>query len=263
MKFYSTILIFFIYLYSSGQSLQDSITIRTNEILQKNNGNTFTVIEKKELVTNAYFFQNQAFELDEIKYDYENALMYTDKALGIWISLKDSVNEANLRKYKGFLLGHLNRYDEGKKEIYRAITLFNTKGKAYGVAVSQFDLSRVYEFESILDSAIYFANIALNYWKIQADTDRIMIVNNQLINLFLQSKDIEQAKKVQAKTVKLLNKENIHWQPLIDYYFLSAKLFENLKPTETSFKYKKLYADKINELKQRNIITKSKYALQN
>ena len=262
MKFYITILIILIFLHTNGQEANDSVSVKTNGLLEKIKQQGISDIEKKALTANARHFQDKAFEFDEMKNDYGKALEQTEKAMVIYTALKDSVNEANLLKYKGFLLGHLGQYNEGKKEIYKAAVLFGIKGRAYGVAVSQFDLSKVYEFESMIDSAIYFANQALYYWKPEADTFRILTINNQLMNLWIKSNNLNQAKKIHAVTEPLLKNTDIHWMPLIDYYFLSARLFESLKIKEASGKYEKLYTDKIYELKQKNIATKSRYATQ-
>ncbi|MEO5591915.1 MAG: hypothetical protein ABIR15_09075 [Chitinophagaceae bacterium] len=262
MKFYITILIILISLHSNGQGAIDSVSIRTNDLLEKAKQHVITDIEKRELAADARYFQNKGFEFDEMQNDYRKAFEQTEKAIIIYVALKDSVNEANLLKYKGFLLGHLGHYNEGKKEIYKAAVLFGVKGRAYGIAVSQFDLSRVYEFESILDSAIYFAIQALYYWKPEADTFRILTISNQLINLWIKSDNLNQAKKVHVAIEPLLEKNDIHWMPLLDYYFLSARLFESLKIKEACGKYEKLYTDKIYKLKQKNITAKSRYDTQ-
>ncbi len=53
-------------------------------------------------------------------------------------------------------------------------------------------ISRIYEFENKPDSAIFFLYKALVYWKENNNSSRIMILNNNLINLLMHKnrKDI-------------------------------------------------------------------------
>ncbi len=56
-------------------------------------------------------------------------------------------------------------YSEAKIEAWPAIHLYALKNVQTGVAVAKFDLSRVYDHENKLDSAIYFCNASLNFWE--------------------------------------------------------------------------------------------------
>ena len=65
----------------------------------------------------------------------------------------DTSNQANLLKYLGYLNDRLGHFHLGKIQVAKAIELFTSKNIEYGVAVSWFDLSKVYEFENKIDSA--------------------------------------------------------------------------------------------------------------
>lgn len=127
-----------------GQSGPDTTGKRSEELLKKNIDNTINDKERNELRTHIYSIQNTGFNLIEGTHDNKNALVYIDKALSLWITVKDTLNEANNRKYRGFLLGKLNRFGEGKADIKKAIYLYKLKKKDYGVAVSHFDFSKLY-----------------------------------------------------------------------------------------------------------------------
>ena len=135
--------------------------------------------------------------------------------------MKDTLNVANNKKFKGYLLGRFGKFSEAKAEIQVAIDLFRLKNKDWGVAVSQFDLSRVYEFENKTDSAIYYSNISLSYWKSKGDNGRILGINNMLMNLLLKSKQLEKAVVIQKESEMLATNPELHWQGIIDFYLVS------------------------------------------
>jgi hypothetical protein len=244
-----------------GQPIADSIMIRSKELVEKSKTTVLTTSEKRELIKNAFYFQNKGFVLEENAHDYQGSLEQIDRALFIWLALRDTLSEANLRKYRGFLLAHLNHFPEGKSEINHAIALYTEKEKEFGIAVSQFNFSRLYEFENNLDSAFYFAFAALKYWETQTDTFRILTINNQLINLYLKSGNLLKAGEIQDSSEKLLKAKDLHWLPVIDFYFLSYRFFDRNKKSDQAKKYKKLYSDKIESLRTNEIEAKSSYDL--
>lgn len=109
--------------------------------------------------------------LDESSHDYKGAMLLTDSAIYLFNSLEDTLSEANNRKFKGYLLGRFGKFEEGKHEIQKAIRLFELKKASWGVAVSQFDLSRLFEFENKIDSAILYCSITISYWKTKSNND--------------------------------------------------------------------------------------------
>lgn len=58
----------------------------------------------------------------------------------------------------------LANFSDAKKEVEIAINLYGRKKPGFGIAVSRFDLARIYEHEHKLDSAIYYCDTALIFW---------------------------------------------------------------------------------------------------
>ena len=247
--------------FSWAQTNLDSTDMRINLLVEKSNNKTINKGESKELSNYIFAIQNKGFLLEEEKHDYQNALVQIDKALSIWVSLKDTLNEANLRKFKGLLLGHLKRYEEAESEAKKAISLYDLKDFEQGVAVSQHDLSLILDLEGKIDSALHYENISNSFWNKNGDTSRIIVSNNQLIHLLRQSKDFSKAEKIQNQSAVLIKNSNTHWHPLINFYYVSFKLYDEFKNNETASLYKKLYNDKIDLLKKEGIMTKSVYEM--
>jgi tetratricopeptide (TPR) repeat protein len=236
---------------------------KINYYLNEYKANTLSDKDKKELIVLILGVQNKGFRLEEVSRDYRGALAQINRALSIWTAINDTAGEANLLKYKGYLLGHLSRFPEAKAEIHNAITLYTLLNMDFGVAVSQFDLSQVYELEmKKLDSAKFYAQSALAYWKTQKDTLRIFLINNELICIFNKLEEYDKSEKIQKESQALSDKKEMNWRPLIDYYFLSYQLFEKMKNYEMAGQYKKLYLDKIAELRKQNMLVKSSYDTQ-
>lgn len=244
---------------SFGQKKELIDDERIDLLVNKVQNNTISDQEKKELRNLTFKIQNQGFRLDERSNDYKGSLEYIDRALSIWIASRDTINEANNRKYRGYLLGRLSKFSKAKREINLAIELFQLVNIDYGVAVSYFDISKVYEYENKLDSALFFNDKALSFWKTKSDTFRILTINNQMISLHSKSEDYIRAKRIYDESVKLLKCEDLHWHPLVDFYCVSFQLFDKLNETNQALRYKKLYTNRINLLKKENIVFESTY----
>jgi len=243
----------------AGQQYNDSTTARINLLVEKTKHNTITSGESSELRRYIFNIQNKGFVLEEKQQDYSNALAEIDKALSIWKSIGDTLSIANLQKYKGYLYGKLKQFEKGKSELRSSIELFKIKSFDAGVAVSQHDFSLLYAFENNIDSALYYEIASNNFWITRKDTLRIVVGYIQLIYLYQKKKNIKQAVELQQLSNAMLNNTNTQWLPLINFYYVSYKLYEETKNNKLTEKYKKLYSTKIAELKEKNIIAKSNY----
>jgi len=224
-------------------------TVSLNNLL-KSQKETISEEKKKEIIPCVYEIQNEGFYFDEKKCKYDSAKYKIESALKIWQHINDTLNQANLLKYLGYLNGRLGYFDSGKKQISGAINLYTIKKVEYGVAVSLFDLSKIYEFENKIDSAIFFSNKALNYWKQKNNSGRIVGINNNLINLFLKKKELQNSKSLIAKNNNYVVKDEIYWLQELDFYFISSQYFLKIKDKKNKKKYLTLYSDKISELEK-------------
>jgi tetratricopeptide (TPR) repeat protein len=232
---------------------------RITALSNKAKAGNLTKKETKEFKDIGYQVQNNGFALDEKSHDYSNALVFINKALSIWELSGDTLNEANNRKYKGYLLGRLGQFPEGKKEIQQAIFLFQQKRKPAGVAVSYYDLSRVFEFQAAYDSSLYYANLALTYWKNNVDSSRIFIVRNQLINIYYHTKKYKEAGQVVQQNEMMLTQTKLHWQQLIDFYDVTIQFYKKWKKKEQLSRYTKLLQDKTDALSTEGITPRSSF----
>jgi tetratricopeptide (TPR) repeat protein len=224
-----------------------------DSLISKIKNNTITGADKKDLTAIAFDLQNRGQSLDEREHDYKNSLELINKAIVVFEYLNDTLDIANNKKFKGYLLGRFGKFDEAKREIKQAIELFRSKSRESGVAVNEFDLSRVYDFENKLDSAIYYCSSGLTYWKYQHNISRIVINQTMLIHLLVKDKQLMKAKSIQEECEQLTTTTKLYWQNMIDFYWVSAQLYKALNDAELSSKYQALYHDKILELKQQNI----------
>jgi len=251
MKIVSSLFLFFLSISAFGQA--DSLDHRVSELLQKAKIHQLSEDEVKEIRTYATSVQNHGFALEEGGHDYAGSLNEINRSLNIWRQLRDTQRTANLLKYKGYLLGHLNRFSEAKTEIDSAIQLFDAVKYTSGVAVSEFDLSKVYELELKLDSSLKYAALTLAFWEIKKDTVRILISYNQTMNLYLKMKDYQLAANTQNEASPLLAKKNLHWRQVMDFYFLSIQLYKKLSQSVLQRKYQGLFDNKRKELSAENI----------
>jgi len=258
MNLFLVIILYFLSLQAYGQdSVYAEYEKKADTLMTKIKARSNSEGDVKELKQIAFGFQNYGQLLDESGHDHINALKYTDKAINFFTVLGDTASIANNNKFKGYLLGRLKRFPEAKAIIKTAIGLYQLLKKDAGVAVSQFDLSRVYEMENKFDSAIYYCNISLAYWNSKSVAPRMLGNQTMLINLLIKIKDNERAKATQLISEKLITTQDFHWQDLIDFYFVSAQLYKAINESVTAANYQKLYDNKIADLKKENIIARS------
>ena len=232
--------------------------LKVDSLLIKLASHIITEKEKKELTGLVYTIQNTGLSKGEAR-DFDESLRLVDIALNSWVALEDTLNEANNRKFKGLLHGKLNNFREAKSQIDSAIKLFSSKQKDWGVAVSRFNLSKVYEIENKLDSALIYSLLATDYWSTTTDTGRVLINNNQVMNVLIKLNDFDKAIQIQKDTEKLLSKENLYWQSVIDFYYISYMLFAKLENKIMSEKYWTSYQNKLDSLKLNNINARSTF----
>jgi tetratricopeptide (TPR) repeat protein len=154
-----------------------------------------------------------------------------------------------LLKYRGYLLGKLGRFTEAKTDIDLAIRFFSQQKYEMGVMVSEFDLSRVYESEQKPDSALKYAMLTLSYWQRRKDTSRVLASANQTINLYIKIKRYDAASAMQRQTIPLLEKQDMHPQQIMDFYFLSIQLFKKTNDTVQEKRYQEIFDQKEKQLK--------------
>ena len=248
MKF--AILFGFVFLAKSDLFAQHSNCARLIDSMLQTSKATFSPDKTKEINSCIYEIQNEGFFLDEEKCKYDSSKIQIEKALSLWQHINDTANQANLLKYLGYLNGRLGYFHLGKIQISKAIELFTSKNMDYGVAVSWFDLAKVYEFENKIDSALFFTTKALDYWKQKSNGKRIFGLNNYLIHLLAKGKKSKYIDTLIRKNSLYLLKEKIYWREELDYYFTAFKLFEKTKEKENKKRFLSLYLLKMSELKK-------------
>ncbi|HTL10414.1 MAG TPA: hypothetical protein VL307_19200, partial [Chitinophagaceae bacterium] len=151
------------------------------------------------------------------------------------------------------------KFAEAKKETHAAIYLYSQLSMNTAVAIAQFDLARLFEFENNTDSALYYASLARSYWlKKEADL-RVLIINNMEVSLLLKRQQPEKAKTIQATSQMLVNKPDMHWQAVIDFYFTSMLLYRSLNDIGTAGDYQQRYLSKVAALRAAGLQVKSYY----
>lgn len=178
-------------------------------------------LEDKNYPKTAITFLNVANIYDEYLEKPDSALLFANQSLSAWQQINETMQIANLYKYKGLLLGKTGAFDLAKLEIEKAINLYETLGFDQGIAVSQFNLANVYFEQNNFTESITLFELATNFWKSQNKQDRVFINNLFGIKLY--------AKVGNQESVQDLIQQNNLIMPSIS---LNAKLideFEALK----------------------------------
>lgn len=245
---------------ASGQNHGEEINEkRMEQLLNKLQARQATEEERNELKKIALAVQERAQWLEGNMRDYKKAAQTADKAIQLYEALGDTLNLAFTKKNKGLLLVRMGKTAAAKTELRAAIQLYRLKNTGAGVAAAQFDLARLFEYETKQDSAIYYAEQSRSYWKGQDDNLQIIVINNMLVYHLLQLNKTEKAELVYNESKLLLAKQPVHWQPLLDFYFTAMLLFRQTNDASLVAHYRDFYFEKIEALKKEGTTARSYY----
>jgi tetratricopeptide (TPR) repeat protein len=131
--------------------------------------------------------------------------MAAQKSLEIWQNLGDSMQVANLHKYKGFLLSQVSLTDQALVEIDRAMELYTLLDYKPGMAVTEFNLAQVYFDSGQTEKSVSYFEKSMKYWRTEGDQKRIFINNIFGIDLYRKAGKDKQAKALIAENEGLIS----------------------------------------------------------
>jgi tetratricopeptide (TPR) repeat protein len=146
--------------------------------------------------------QNIAFNYEDKKKQTAMALQYSLESLAAWNSIQDTFGLANMYKYIGYLLGKEGNFERGEANINKAIELFSSIDFEQGIAVSYYDMALLQINKKNVDSALNYLFLSKNIWKKYNDEFRIFKINNALLEIYIDRKNIKSANKVFEESLK-------------------------------------------------------------
>lgn len=185
--------------------------------------------------------QNIGFIYEEQKKDLPTARRYILQALKEWEVLKDTMQQANLNKYLGYLDGKEGKYKSGRKFVNKAIKQYKAVGNENGIAVCYFDMGTIMFHIKKYDDAIRYYNNANIHWQQVNNIGRLFNVNNELLRIYVLRENISMAASVFNSNASLHN-ENIYWKDRLNFYEYACQLHQ-LSKDKNSFD---TYLDKYN-----------------
>lgn len=245
---------------ASGQT--DSLRSYIRTLIVKNQEGVITDEEKSDLRAYGYALQQKGIQLEENGAHHAEALAAVDSALVFWIAIRESANEAYLRRYRGMLLGTLNRFEEGRVELHMALELFRELQLPSGRAAACYEMSVLFDRSNQLDSAIRYQQEACAFYNEQNDRFKRVANNNQLIHLYTRSKQFRLAESVQLNNEKEMNPE-LHWNPTINFYYVSYLLFRETGDAARAETYLRLYRNWQHLLREQGTEARSMYEANN
>lgn len=114
---------------------------------------------------------------DEHIHNLDSAIYYSQYALHIWQTQKDTLQMANLLKYLGLLKGRNGQFSEAKATIQKAILHYEDIPFQQGVAVSKINLADTYFREKDYPNALKYYNQSTDFWWTQNERSRIYTNN--------------------------------------------------------------------------------------
>lgn len=172
------------------------------------------------------------------------AIQYLYKSLSVGERVKDTLYQATILKYLGALKGKEKDFTSGKKDIQKAINLFESKNFRRGTAVCYYDLAIVYFNEYKLDSCILSLNTSKRIQQEFKSIDRIVGINNYLLKVYLTKQDLTNFRIIRNENEENIKNEDVKNVDRIAYFQVLVEYFELIK----DFTNQRLYLNKISKL---------------
>lgn len=127
-------------------------------------------------IKSGMMFLNVANIYEEYVPNKDSAVYYAKRSMDIYEKENDSMQMANLYKYYGYLIGINGHPAEGETYIQKAITIYQGKGFEEGIAVSHFNLARIYIQTKDFEKADSLLDLAKPVWIETNDTSRLRLI---------------------------------------------------------------------------------------
>lgn len=220
---------------------------------QKKASEFFYKAEDAKMV--AICMHNIGFIYDEQLHNTDSAINAIDAAIYLHKKLRDTLEFANMCKYKGILVAPLGDYTEAKRLVNKAILYFGYKDYQPGIAVSWYDLALVYGQQEAVDSAICYAEKSKDYWVRNKGRDRVFGINTELVKWYLKIDKQQKATKLLSENKSILDSEKIYWKDKLVFYQIAEQYSKNVKKTADAKQYKLKYIGLRDSLNAKGIKT--------
>ncbi len=175
----------------------------------------------------AFSYLNIGSVFDEKLKVYDSAVYYLNLSYLLWIEIGDTTQQANILKYLGLLKAKTGQFEEGIKDVRLSIDLFKKSTFPQGVAVAYFDLAGIWDVQKNSDSALYYYGVAKQMQTQNADSFRIAIINNKLIEIYRRINNQQACKTLISENEKLLP-EKLFWSVPLEFYTNALKFYETI-----------------------------------
>lgn len=206
---------------------------------QKKASEFFYKAEDAKMV--AICMHNIGYIYDEQLHNTDSAINAIDAAIYLHKKLRDTLEFANMCKYKGILVARLGDYTEAKRLVNKAILYFGYKDYQPGIAVSWYDLALVYGQQEAVDSAICYAEKSKDYWMRNKGMDRVFGINTELVKWYLKAGKQQKATKLLSENKSILDSDKIYWKDKLAFYQIAEQYSKNVKRNTDAKQYKLKY----------------------
>lgn len=162
-------------------------------------------------------YLNIANIYDEHLTELDSAVLYANRSLDIWKDLNDSLQQANIYKYRGRLQGRLGNFLVAKSDIDMAMQLYKLLEYEEGLTVSKFNLADVLFQEGELAKSATLYEETIAFWRKKGNSQRVF--TNNLFGIRLYRKMEEQTKVAQLITENQQIQKTTNIAPIVQQWF--------------------------------------------
>lgn len=141
----------------------------------------------------SYFFQ----------YQYENAQLYYQKAIDLYLKTKNIKELAGVLINQGIVYTYINKYDEAEKNYLKALSIYKEENNIAGLSPTYNSLAKIYFAKQDFEKAIEYYKESEKYSIKSNNSFNLISTYNSLAIVYKELKKYNEAKAYSEKSITI------------------------------------------------------------
>lgn len=141
----------------------------------------------------SYFFQ----------YQYENAQLYYQKAIDLYLKTKNIKELAGVLINQGIVYTYINKYDEAEKNYLKALSIYKEENNIAGLSPTYNSLAKIYFAKKDFEKAIEYYKESEKYSIKSNNSFNLIATYNSLAIVYKELKKYNEAKAYSEKSITI------------------------------------------------------------
>lgn len=172
----------------------------------------------------SYCFLNISTLYEEMGGKLDSAIIFSNLSLAVNL---DSMHQANIIKYLGYLHGQQGDYTLSEMYFNNAIKLYEVLDFEAGLNITYFNMARVKFSQKDYESSQSYLDKSIEFWKSKSNNSRIFVNSILGVRIGIETKNQALAKEYIDRNEHILTLEPDLPQSNIDTFFMYRNVYRD------------------------------------